>query len=445
MSFGDNLPHILKTINVANPSPSPRTNILAPPTLILPSNNHTNPPLNTSLNSESSDNMALVPEFDVKNLSIVPDFEGNPNELYNFIHVTTLLLNHYWNRENVDCFQNHMITQGILSKLKGKAKEVTSIYGCKDWPAIKDALIQNFADQRNENSLTRDLVNLRQALTETPQQFYQKVMGLLNTISNFIELHNDNIEIKESKKIFFQQQALTTFLAGLREPLGSTIRAMRPTDLTSAMQYIQEEDNIRYLQKSFGLPQPQIAKTTVQPTMKATASPWQPFSTTRPQPPLQPTFRQPMFSQPITPAFRPAPQPAFRPPPQPTFRPQTHAYFNQPNFSRPRPPSFGQSFNRPTWNNPTGPKPTPMETSTIVSRQPNMRMPQQQPPKFTFEELFNIDQEPQPYNYDGSHYFHDESYTYQHPDVQQNYPEEPQYEEEVEQNFQEAEKTNEET
>ncbi|KAG5860957.1 hypothetical protein JTB14_011866 [Gonioctena quinquepunctata] len=92
-------------------------------------------------------------------------------------------------------------------------------------------------------------------------------MGLLNTICYYIDLDHDDAASKRSKKEFFQQQTLTTFLAGLKEPLGATIRAMRPPNLSSAIQYIQEENNIRYLQRNHGPPQIQTANRNPMPTM----------------------------------------------------------------------------------------------------------------------------------------------------------------------------------
>lgn len=46
---------------------------------------------------------------------------------------------------------------------------------------------------------------------------------------------------KVGKRAFANKQALKAFLAGLREPLGSTIRAMKSSTLASAMQYVIEE------------------------------------------------------------------------------------------------------------------------------------------------------------------------------------------------------------
>lgn len=206
-----------------------------------------------SINIDSNNSTILKnmspPVFDVKNLNIIPSFDGNPCELFNFLKVSQTFLTLYWNNANENCVQNILLFEGIKSRIVGRAREVISVYGADTWMKIKQVLTQNFGDQRDENSLNRDLVNLKQN-NESPQQFYEKIMSLLNIICNYIEIHNEDETIKTSKKDFFTQQALITFLAGLKEPLGSTIRAMRPTNLAIAMQYILEENNIRYLQRN---------------------------------------------------------------------------------------------------------------------------------------------------------------------------------------------------
>ncbi|KAJ8984984.1 hypothetical protein NQ317_016895 [Molorchus minor] len=157
-----------------------------------------------------------VPVLDIKNLSIIPSFDGNPNKLHRFISVSETILNHYFDTQNTSNFQNTLLLNGILNKLEGRAEEVIGITGTRDWNSIKNALLQNFGDQRDENCLNQDLSRLKLYLNET----------------------------------FSQKQALKTFLAGLREPLGPIIRAMRPTTLAQALQFISEEDNVKYLQRS---------------------------------------------------------------------------------------------------------------------------------------------------------------------------------------------------
>lgn len=355
--------------------------------------------LSSNLSSNLSEDIYIMapPTFDIKNLCILPNFDGNPKELYDFIKVATTLLNYYYDSTSVASIQNVLLLQGILSKLTGRAKEVVSIYGYERWDDIKKILIQNFGDQRNENSLTRDLVNLRQHPGETPIQFYEKCMGLLNTICNHVELHNDTAVIIQSKKDFFYKQTLTTFLAGLREPLGSTIRAMRPQNLAIAIQYIQEENNIRYLQRSHA-PPPTLVHKRIPPVQLQQGTPrfmqnpgptWQAPQVQRPQFPQGPIN--------ITPRVNP---------------PQQRFFTNQQVFGKPQ----------NVWK-PQGapqPKPVPMSTTTrnTFGNQQTTNFKNQNPqtrqakPTFTSEELFNIEQQEPVYGGPSCSYACHQEYEY---------------------------------
>lgn len=182
-------------------------------------------------------------------LKIVPVFNGDPNKLYRFIKTGEAVLNQYYDAENPTCFSNTVILSSIIGKLEGKAEEVININGAVTWEEIKLTLIQNFADQRDENSLNRDLVNMRQRDNENAQTYYERCLSLLNCITNYVDLHETDVNLRICKRKFFSAQTLRTYLAGLKEPLGSTIRAMRPEDMPSALQFIKEEENIAYLQK----------------------------------------------------------------------------------------------------------------------------------------------------------------------------------------------------
>lgn len=73
---------------------------------------------------------------------------------------------------------------------------------------------------------------MRQSPNELHKSVLPEKMGILNYISNYIEVHTQNPEIKRRKQEFFSHQALI-FSAGLQEPLGFTIRAI--TNLTVAI------------------------------------------------------------------------------------------------------------------------------------------------------------------------------------------------------------------
>lgn len=181
-------------------------------------------------------------------LKVVPDYDGNVNSLFRFLKTANSIIQQYYDFNNAENFQNVIVINGILGKLHGKALEVIDVNSANTWERIREVLIENFCDQRDENALNRDLVNLHQ-MNESPQQFYDRCFNLLTTLINYINIHNDDETVIQCKRDFFTTQTLKTFLAGLREPLGSTIRSMRPQSLPEALQYIKEEANIMYLQK----------------------------------------------------------------------------------------------------------------------------------------------------------------------------------------------------
>lgn len=206
-------------------------------------------------------------------LTIVPDYDGNPNQLYRFISTSESILTQFYNENEPNNFQNQIVLQNILGKLRGRAEEVVNIHGSATWASVKSVLLQHFSDQRDEKALNRDLVNLRQE-NESPQQFYTRCMQLLNTIINYVSLHENDENLKTGKRTFFTAQTLKTFLAGLKEPLGSTIRAMRPVDMPSALMFIKEEQNIQYLQKNMHDNQ-SVSKPSNQSKMPIALKPFQ--------------------------------------------------------------------------------------------------------------------------------------------------------------------------
>lgn len=397
---------------------------------IKSNNSRSIPRDSTSILLSNSSEMSL-PVLDMKNLSIIPNFNGNPNKLHRFISVSESILNHYYDRQNLNNFQNTLLINGILNKLEGRAEEVVAINGAQNWTDIRNALLQNFGDQRDENCLNQDLVNLRQKPNETPYQFHERVVHLLNTICNYVDLHCENAE-QQCKRDFFTKQALKTFLAGLKEPLGPTIRAMRPTTLAQALQFIHEEDNIKYLQRSN-----QTNNVIVKKPIH-----------NHPQNYFNPQFQQ-NYSQP-----RPLTFPQQQRPFQFQFPRGPVNIQRHPNPPVQRFPTNSQVFGRPqnVWKpNPSAPtpqqnKPTPMSVSTRNTT-PQFRRPPQnnyfqnngQKPNIISEELFNTEHyDTQPTDETGAacpEYSYDDEQTYEY-----SYAEEDQHE-----NFQETLNTIDET
>lgn len=202
-----------------------------------------------NLNSYSNNldnNMAagFKPEY----LNCVPSFDGNPNDLNRFLGVCESIVINFYDRENPNSFHNVYLLQSIVSKLTGNARTVANIQNSQTWDELKGVLRRNFADQRDETCLNRDLVVMRQLPNEKVQDFYDKILNVLNLLCSYVDLHGETQASKILKKNLYYDLALKTFLCGLREPLGTTIRCMRPGSLTEALQFVVEEENTRYFQ-----------------------------------------------------------------------------------------------------------------------------------------------------------------------------------------------------
>lgn len=206
---------------------------------------------NLVLKNNSCKEMA-PPAFDTKLFNIVPQFDGNPLELAAYLDTASMLINTYWdvNPVNLNCTQNILLIYGIYAKLSGFAKEVYSTTISKDWASVKNALIAHFGDHRDESGLLSDLCSLKQNHNEPPLHFLQRIMSNLNALHNYIDTHEQVEANKIVRKTFYNNHCLNVFLSGLKEPLGSIIRAMKPNDLATARQYIVTENNIRHIQKT---------------------------------------------------------------------------------------------------------------------------------------------------------------------------------------------------
>lgn len=89
-----------------------------------------------------------------------------------------------------------------MKKITDRAEEIVAIHrATKNWNEIKNSLILNHGDQRDENSLNQDLVNLRQNHNKTAQiikmQNYSTIeenfllsYGQLNILDHIFSVEN---------------------------------------------------------------------------------------------------------------------------------------------------------------------------------------------------------------------------------------------------------------
>lgn len=325
-------------------------------------------------------------QFKVEYLNCIPTFDGNPNDLNRYLSICDSIINQFYDATNPESFQNKFLINSLVGKLSGNAKLVANIQNINTWQELKDALHRNFADQRDESCLTRDLVLMKQNPNEKPSQFFDRCLQLLNLLCSYIDSHETTAEAKMLKRSLYNNLTLKTFLAGLKEPLGTTIRSMRPSDMNQALQFIIQEENINYFQNS----------------TRAPSKPNNVFTN-----PIKSNFQAPAH---VNHSFQMQQQNQYRPPNQ--FPSQPIPVRPRTDLPPPRFPRASQVFPQQKPNpmrnvfkpNPVQrrllPNPTPM--SVCTSQNSNRPYPQQQnfthsyfrptgPPNFTFEELYNTE------------------------------------------------------
>lgn len=384
---------------------------------------------NNSNNLNSFSIMTSRPQIEIKPLELVPEFDGSPCRLFRFISMASEVLNTYWDSTpaNINCPQNMYIFNSIISKLRGRAEEVISISGSQTWEEVKDTLVTNFGDQRDENSLLADLISLRQKPNEDCVQFYYRIIATLNTLHNYISLHENNFNVRKSKLDTYNNQALRTLFVGLREPQQSMIRSLKPAKLSEALKYMIEDNNIRYMSRQNNYQKPVMPRPNTSHNMTK-QNLQQPFNHY-----LRPTTSRmdPQINIPTHSQFPQGPvqiQPNQNIPPR-RFPTNQQVFGKQPtNVWKP-----GQHKNYQQY------KSTPMSTTTrnyVQNRQQNYRPTHFQssgPPNFVSEELFNVYPDESGAENSIQETYHAE---FNYDDNNHLYDENPEYDETVDDNIQ---------
>lgn len=203
--------------------------------------------------------MEVTPDMIHKALRLVPDFDGNVNVLTRFIKICDQLCNEFLSNDPNKQLNNLYLLNGILNKITGPAATIINSNGIPDsWAGIRNTLVNNFADQRDETALYNDLSLARQG-NSSPQEFYDHCQSLFSTIMTYVTLHETIGTTIEAKRTLYKKLTMQSFVRGLKEPLGSRIRCMRPETIEKALEYVQEELNILYQQqRTDNSPKPQV-------------------------------------------------------------------------------------------------------------------------------------------------------------------------------------------
>ncbi|CAH0560391.1 unnamed protein product [Brassicogethes aeneus] len=183
----------------------------------------------------------------------IPRFDGDVNNLNNFISAGQFLFDTYGDTEDAN-LKKYLI-RAIQTKLIDRAQIlVGSRSELNTWKDIKNAFQTCFDDNRNIECLEQDLFMARPFKNESLLDFGKRLQVLRSNLAQKISLQNIDAA---SKKIYienYDKLTLRTYIRGLSPQIQCIIRLKNPTSLEEALTYITEEENFQYTQNLFKAP-----------------------------------------------------------------------------------------------------------------------------------------------------------------------------------------------
>lgn len=368
-------------------------------------------------------NMA-APQISVKDyLELIPKFDGEPTQLSTFIKACESVLTLMAPKAEVDRIGFTMMH--IRTKIIGKASLMLAARHYSTFNELRQILISLFGDQRNEESLLRDLTMFRQKPNETTLQFADRCIDLRCLLLNKLECSPEANEIKAAKRELYNATTLRSYLAGLNANMSHLLRCKSPATIEDAIRMVVDEENMNYhriqLQSHTGSSSKSNPKIPNH-QLKINPMPVRNYPSYQTNFSFPPTNYAPRHTMPaqIPPQFS---KPNWTPRPFPT--PQPHLF----NNNQPRPQTFQR--NRPPSNvfksNPQRqlPNPTPMDTSSS-----NTRIKPKFPQQYTVEELYHQEANQPESELNNYEYSYDEYFSERNEN-----PEEYEYWEPAEENF----------
>ncbi|QBP37035.1 putative gag protein [Lampyris noctiluca errantivirus 1] len=186
-----------------------------------------------------------VPELKEFHVRLIPEFNGNPKLLANFIDVCDKLINTFYDAANPQNFQNEFLILSIRNKITGHAAEQLAGIIIKTWVDVKHALINSYEDKRDDLTLLIEISSLKQG-NRTYLEFYNHLSNLINLYCAYIQNHYQNPITEETLKININRLGLRVFTLGLKDPIGPLIRSRNPDSLNSAYHLLTNEFNVEY-------------------------------------------------------------------------------------------------------------------------------------------------------------------------------------------------------
>ncbi|KAF2885871.1 hypothetical protein ILUMI_20302 [Ignelater luminosus] len=300
--------------------------------------------------------------LDFKTIEMLPIFDGTNST--RFLEHCQLLIDTFYDTTNLGCTQNKFLLQSIKSKFSNAVYSKVSSFSIDTWAQMKEVLLQQFGDPREESEILQTMLKLKQYNTSV-DIYYDQFSKLLEA------LINKTVDIR---KALYMNLAIEHFIKNLHPQIRVFVQNKNPTTLPNAYE-IAKQTELAYADYFKITRQKQVVKQQQNQNFKIN----------------KPNFNTPQITYPVD--F----------PSQPIniqSKPQSEKRFftNQQVFGKPK-PVFGKNIKPQNFKEI---KPTPMsiQNTTVhnIQKKPFVSHFQNynQKPNFHSEELFETENADQP-------------------------------------------------
>lgn len=175
---------------------------------------------------------------------LIPKFDGEANLLNIYIRKCEYVIHNF--RQSDSSAQELYLFHVITSRLTGKAAFLISEReDICSWQLLKDTLIQHFGDPRSEECVAIEMESLKIKTGESYTDFCKRIQHIRSILISKVNRLDDML-LKESKIIIYNNLSLNVFLYNLPEHLIRIVRLKNPRTLEAALEYVTEEVNFQF-------------------------------------------------------------------------------------------------------------------------------------------------------------------------------------------------------
>ena len=209
--------------------------------------------LNISFEPRSTVTMAPLPTIPKSYLDMIPQFNGEPQNLLNFIEVCDKVHTFIENvDEGLDVLKS-ILLGNITAKIVGKAKIEISNCDQSSWILVRKAFLDSYSDKRDIGTLTRELYGITQQSGENAFDYLHRLQQHVYLMNSYLDTHEISNVSTASAKVYNELLVLRQGLDGLKNPLQQYIKSRKPTSLNDIHNLLMNEYQKEASVKNFNM------------------------------------------------------------------------------------------------------------------------------------------------------------------------------------------------